>query len=113
MLTPETLPRHELIGLHVRVAAAANPDLVGIAGRVVGETTQMLRIEVGSRVTHVPKQASILEFGPIDEAAADRKEAGTASKPAGEDAAYVTVDGARLLSHPALRTETTGDSKWR
>jgi ribonuclease P protein subunit POP4 len=30
-----------------------------------------------------------------------------------EGATYVTVDGARLLSRPARRTETTGDSKWR
>ena len=43
-------------------------------------------------------------------------EADTESAPATEDcegATYVTVDGARLLSRPARRTETTGDSKWR
>jgi len=30
-----------------------------------------------------------------------------------EDGVYVTVDGSRLLSRPADRTQRTGDSKWR
>ncbi|MGQ4556783.1 ribonuclease P protein subunit [Halobellus sp. GM3] len=30
-----------------------------------------------------------------------------------EGAAYVTVDGTRLLSRPALRTEKAGDTLWR
>jgi RNase P/RNase MRP subunit p29 len=44
-LTPETLTRHELTGLYVAVADAANPDLIGIDGRVIAETMQTLRIE--------------------------------------------------------------------
>ena len=147
-LTPETLPKHELIGLRVRVAAADNPDLVGIEGRVVGETMRTLRIESAesvergstrtegrtpsgsderdARVKQVPKQGTTFEFAITDESAASEKEAGTASKRGSETAgvrsgqsgpcegaAYVTVDGRRLLSRPALRTETNGDSKWR
>jgi ribonuclease P protein subunit POP4 len=147
-LTPETLPRHELAGLRVRVADAANPDLVGISGRVVTETTGTLRVRgrdaAGEgRVWQVPKAGTVLEFEIpcTDEAAGsgrdtpdgvpgptrDGREApGTASErpwetagqSAGvsggrEGAAYVTVDGTRLLSRPALRTENAGDSTWR
>jgi ribonuclease P protein subunit POP4 len=110
-LTPETLPRHELIGLPVRVAAASNPDLVGIAGEVVMETTRTLsvegeagsaserRTESGSgvdRVLQVPKADATFEFDIP-----------------GGDTRVVTVEGERLCSRPARRTERTGDSKWR
>nr|WP_217639175.1 ribonuclease P protein component 1 [Haloarchaeobius iranensis] len=123
-LTPETLPRHELNGHWVTVVDATNPDLVGIAGRVVVETTNTLHVdpapagsaEGDTRVRQVPKRGTTFEFRLTDETADPAKGSGTASEPdhpTGEDAAHVTVDGARLLSRPALRTETTGDSKWR
>jgi len=133
-LTPETLPRHELAGLHVRVVDASNPDLVGVAGRVVRETANTLVVEPGasgaSGTKTVPKRGTTFEFALTDEAAPDREAGGTASKrseettgtdgesAAGqscdcEGAAYVTVDGARLLSRPARRTETGGAPTWR
>lgn len=163
-LTPETLTRHELNGLSVRVVDAGNPDLVGIAGRVVIETMQTLHIDDGNRVRQVPKRGATLEFAltagepefidggypsmnqsRTDEAAGRRKASGSTfkreSETAGilpgqsgstrkgspevderssssrsgdcEDVVYVTVDGARLLSRPAHRTENAGDSKWR
>jgi ribonuclease P protein subunit POP4 len=117
-LTPETLARHELNGLPVRVVSADNPDLVGIGGRVVRETTGTLSIREGSRVRRVPKSGTVFEFRLTDEAATAREGVGIASEPRGEgraggDATHVTVDGDRLLSRPARRTETTGDSKWR
>ena len=118
-LTPETVTRHELAGLPVRVVAADNPDLVGIEGRVVGETMRTLRVATGaSRAKVVPKAGTTFEFALMDEAAVDREAAGSASErrslcEGSEGAGYVTVDGATLLSRPALRTETVGDSKWR
>ncbi|ELZ93994.1 ribonuclease P subunit P29 [Haloferax mucosum ATCC BAA-1512] len=141
-LTPETLTRHELNGLHVEVVDAANADLVGIAGRIVVETMHTLMVDDGSRVRQVPKRGATFEFEipRTDEAADATKASGTTSKlrsdtTGGFDAsqsgrhadsssaashsgncegvAYVTVDGAQLLSRPALRTETIGDSKWR
>jgi len=120
-LTPETLPRHELVGLHVEVVSASNPDLVGIAGDVVTETTQTLgieRAEDGSadgasghrprarsrsqtggnaRVSHVPKADATFEF----------------ALPRGDTVEVVTVEGEKLVARPARRTEQTGDSKWR
>ncbi|MFA9417777.1 ribonuclease P protein component 1 [Natrinema sp. HArc-T2] len=147
-LTPETLPRHELNGLPVRVVESDDASRVGLEGRVVIETTNTLSIEVRtdgeSRVVMVPKSGSTFEFAITDDAADYRrgdldvfpdevresaKESGTASKladtqpagveqstpvdGAGEDVAYVTVDGSRLLSRPARRTETNGDSPWQ
>ncbi|USZ67591.1 ribonuclease P protein component 1 [Halorussus salilacus] len=140
-LTPETLTRHELNGLAVRVVDAANPDLVGIEGRVVAETQGTLSVASADRVRQVQKQGSTFEFALTDEAAVLREEAGTASERASETAgvrsgqsgasgerrspdsgeyprdcegvAYVTVDGARLLSRPELRTEKAGESRWQ
>lgn len=155
-LTPETLPRHELNGLPVRVVESDDSSRVGLEGRVVIETTKTLSIEVRtdgeSRVVMVPKSGSTFEFAITDDAAEDAKSSGTASKlantepaggaedrssptadraggdaagyrddgptrdqrrAAGEDVAYVTVDGSRLLSRPARRTETSGDSPWQ
>jgi ribonuclease P protein subunit POP4 len=139
-LTPETLPKHELVGLHVRVVESTDPGRVGIEGTVVRETMQTLAIGGDSGVRQVPKRGSTFEFA-IDEAAADREAAGTAYEPddcggaadeaatssgeaadaasprasghAGEDVAYVTVDGEALCSRPARRTENGVDSKWR
>ena len=125
-LTPETLTRHELVGLHVRVVESTNPDAVGIGGRVVGETMGTLSVE-GDRVWQLPKQGTTFEFAlpRTDEAAGAEKASGTASELPSETAsrtgqsegcegvAYVTVDGARLLSRPALRTEKAGVSTWR
>jgi ribonuclease P protein subunit POP4 len=165
-LTPETLIRHELNGLFTEVVDAANPDLVGVAGRVVVETANTLHLDDGARVRQVPKEGTTFEFrlsdvtaehedsgrsgdAPTvagasrehthehtDEAAGAEKAPGTTPKPvsqstepatdtdstdeveaarteAGEDVAYVTVDGTRLLSRPALRTENAGESTWR
>jgi ribonuclease P protein subunit POP4 len=93
-LTPETLPRHELVGLDARVVTASNAALVGIEGVVVAETTRTLAIEGSGRVSHVPKAAATFEF----EIPGDGR---------------VTVAGGRLEARPARRTEHTGDSKWR
>lgn len=130
-LSPETLPRHELVGLHVRVVESTDPNRVGIEGRVVRETMQTLEIAGASGERVVPKAGSTFEFrlgepdsesrtDTTDEAAVGRKVAGTASEPvsgethtAGDGVAYVTVDGTKLLSRPALRTETGVDSKWQ
>jgi ribonuclease P protein subunit POP4 len=93
-LTPETLARHELVGLDVEVVAASNPDAIGISGAVVMETTQLLTIEGDTRVWHVPKADATFAF----------------DLPAGET---VRVDGERLVARPARRTANAGDSKWR
>jgi len=99
-LTPETLSRHELVGLDARVRAGSNPDLLGIEGTVVAETTNTLGIggadpsAGANRVATVPKAGTTFEF----------------TLASGE---HVTVEGRRLVARPARRTEKSGDSKWR
>ena len=93
-LTPETLVRHELVGLDVEVVDAANADTVGISGSVVMETTEMLTIERADRVWHVPKDDATFVF-TLD------------------DGQRVRVEGERLVARPARRTANAGDSKWR
>jgi len=92
-LTPETLTRHELVGLDVEVVAASNPDAIGISGRVVMETTQLLTVERDTRVWHVPKEGATFAFDI--------------------DGQTVRVEGERLVDRPARRTANAGDSKWR
>ena len=150
-LTPETLTRHELRGLPVRVVAAASDAHVGLAGVVVSESMRTLTVRTPRGDKRVPKEGTTFRFvlstqesgdgvgrrhsRPVDEAAGDRETPGSAfelpsSEPhtlaaghgqhetAGgdpgqsdgcEDAVSVTVDGARLLSRPAFRTERAGD----
>ncbi|MFB6182952.1 MAG: ribonuclease P protein component 1 [Haloarculaceae archaeon] len=99
-LTPETLPRHELVGLDATVVADADPGRVGIEGTVVTETTRTLGIEGAGRVWHVPKAEATFAF--------DLPVSGR-----GDGPRRVTVDGTRLVARPARRTEHRGDSKWR
>ncbi|MGZ0746652.1 ribonuclease P protein component 1 [Haloparvum sp. AD34] len=156
MITPDTLPRHELIGLPVRVADATSADYVGIEGRVVRESQRTITVRTQSGDKRVPKAGTTFEFAipdadsvntATDEAADSAKESGStfelgsetagvrpcksgpsssndtaangaatdeASRSLGEceDVVYVTVDGDRLLSRPAERTER-GVYTWR
>ena len=93
-ITPETVARHELVGLEAHVAASPNPDLVSTRGTVVSETTNTLELEGADRTRRVPKDAACFEF----------------TLPSGS---VVTVDGDRLVARPARRTEQRGDSPWR
>ena len=99
-MTPESLVRHELAGLDVEVAESPNPDLVGVAGRVVDETTNTLLVATGEEegVKRVPKAAATFRFRLDDEAG---------------DATRVVVDGDRLVARPARRTETKRGSLWQ
>jgi len=132
--SPETILRHELCGLHVRVVESRERSQVGIEGTVVSETTNTLVVATGAGAKRVPKAGRRFEFRLVDEAAAGgrttsdrasagrrsaRKTAGTPSEPsacgcaAGEGEAYVTVDGETLLSRPARRSENGVDTQWR
>ena len=93
-VTPETVARHELVGLEATVTESTNPDLAGASGRVVSETTNTLELEDRDRTRTVPKDAARFEF----------------TLPGGS---VVTVDGDRLVARPARRTEQRGDSPWR
>ena len=44
-ITPENLPKHELIGLEAKVLESTDKSLKGIEGEVINETQSILRIE--------------------------------------------------------------------
>jgi ribonuclease P protein subunit POP4 len=129
--TPESLVRHELVGLSVRVTAADNDDLVGLTGEVVAETTQMLGIETdsgrpadrpqasgadGDRVSHVPKDGTTFAFTLPGEADSASTRAGSSAHRVERDPRTeedVSVEGRRLVARPARRTENTGAHTWR
>lgn len=44
-ITPENLPRHELIGLHTEIIESTDKSQTGIEGEVLDETQNLLNIE--------------------------------------------------------------------
>ena len=87
MISPDTLVRHELVGLPVRVADADSDAHVGIAGRVLDETFGTLVVRTASGDKRVPKSGATFEFGVVetptartDEAAGDGQSPGSASQ---------------------------------
>ncbi len=92
-VTAQTVARHELVGLEATVTEATNPDLAGTSGRVVSETANTLVLD-DERERTVPKDVAQFAF----------------TLPDGSE---VAVDGAKLVSRPARRTELRGDSTWR
>ena len=66
MITPINLIRHELIGLEVIVSASLNPLSVGIQGRVVDETQQILTIKTKKGDKKILKRISTFVFNLED-----------------------------------------------
>ena len=130
-VTPQTLVRHELIGLAVEVTGATDPTQVGTAGRLVDETQQTVTIATAAGDRQVPKAGTQLRvalptsgpadrrLAPMDEAAGDGNTPGIAADRSSATSAdreavtHVTVDGDRLLSRPADRIRNTGVPGWQ
>ncbi|MFB6253486.1 MAG: ribonuclease P protein component 1 [Halobacteriaceae archaeon] len=118
-LTPATLPRHELVGLHVSIQDANDSSYVEIAGEIIGETQQMLQIETDAGVKQVPKQGTVFEFtmpqsprGLNDDVTVEQYPKTTKSRTDGNNVSVI-VEGSRLLSRPTLRSEQGDDLLWR
>jgi len=62
MITPKNIFRHELIGLHVKVASSTHEGFIGIEGKVVDETKNTIRIETDKDEKIVPKGAATFHF---------------------------------------------------
>lgn len=90
--TAETLPRHELIGLHAEVADATDPGRTGVAGRVIDETRNTLVIETDDGDTQVPKAECEFVFRVED--------------------LKVRVDGNLLTGRPEERISKRLPGKW-
>jgi len=61
-LTPESLARHELIGLEVRVEDSSNTGQIGLSGQVIDETRNTLLLETNGRVLRLAKKDTSLVF---------------------------------------------------
>ncbi len=63
MRTPENIVRHELIGLKAEVVESSNPKNIGISGRVVDETRNMLILEkADGRKARLVKEENVFVF---------------------------------------------------
>jgi ribonuclease P protein subunit POP4 len=85
MITPQNILFHELIGLDVTVVYASSPSLVGIAGLIIDETRNTVRIKTKSGLKMVGKKEVILRT----------------RLPEGK---VVDLDGSALLMAPEKRT---------
>ncbi|MBC5793183.1 MAG: ribonuclease P protein component 1 [Nanohaloarchaea archaeon] len=88
-ITPENLPRHELIGLECEVVEAKDENLIGLKGEVLDETQSLLRI--GD--TKVEKKICTFEF----------------ELPSGEK---VELDGKLIDKRPEERVGMKLPGKW-
>lgn len=63
MITPENLVRHELIGLKIRIFSDSDKKLIGLSGKVIDETRNMLVIETtAGKEISVAKETGIFSF---------------------------------------------------
>jgi ribonuclease P protein subunit POP4 len=62
MITEKNLVRHELIGLEVEIRKSTNKSQIGIKGRVVDETYNMLVIETENGEKKVEKKSCVFVF---------------------------------------------------
>ena len=62
MKVKASIVQHEFIGLMTTVVKSSNPDVVGIAGRVVDETRNTLTILHNGKRRVVIKDTSIFDF---------------------------------------------------
>jgi ribonuclease P protein subunit POP4 len=61
-LHPESLARHELIGLEVLVEDSFDPGLIGLSGQVVDETRNTFLLETERGLQRIPKSNTSLIF---------------------------------------------------
>jgi ribonuclease P protein subunit POP4 len=56
------LPRHDIIGLYVKIIDSKNKELVGLEGKVINETMNTLEIERDKKVRKIIKSQAIFEI---------------------------------------------------
>lgn len=85
MINKRNLTQHELIGFEVEVVEASHRGYVGLKGKVIDETKNMLVIESNEKEKKIPKLNTVFKFKISQE----EKE--------------VTVRGSNLLFRPEDR----------
>ena len=61
-LNPESLARHELIGLKMLVETSSNRSQIGLSGQVVDETRNTFLLETEAKVLRLAKKNTSLIF---------------------------------------------------
>jgi ribonuclease P protein subunit POP4 len=61
-LNPESLVRHELIGLKMLVETSSNRSQIGLSGQVVDETRNTFLLEMKAKVLRLAKRNTSLIF---------------------------------------------------
>ncbi len=84
-ITPQNIIRHELIGLRVKITKSRDANKIGIEGKVIDETMQLIKIRKSDgKEVMVPKKECVFMF----------------TLPSGEK---VEVNGKLLYGRPADR----------
>lgn len=83
-ITPNNIIHNELFGLYVSVEKSTSNSVLGLSGKIIDESRNMLMIETTNGVKKLPKSSSTFKF----------------ALPSGEN---VTVDGRLLVSRPEDR----------
>jgi ribonuclease P protein subunit POP4 len=66
MISCQNVIRHELIGLDVLVAGAANPFQKGVSGHIIDETRNLIAIQTQAGIKKIPKYGSTFRLGLPD-----------------------------------------------
>ncbi len=116
-LTPHNIIHHELIGLDTRVVDSTNSSLVGIEGRIVNETRNILKIDTGVQEKNVPKSCSSFMFTIPSLMSPSKKDEYPGAHQTYDGKRYLPlttrVDGKLLLSQPENRIQTKFRKKFR
>lgn len=100
-LTPHNIIHHEIIGLDTKVADSTNKSLIGIEGRIVDETKNILTVQTDVQEKKIPKSCSSFIF----------------TIPSVEGKRYlpltIKVNGRLLLLQPENRIQTKFKKKFR
>ncbi|MHA2353574.1 MAG: ribonuclease P protein component 1 [Candidatus Thorarchaeota archaeon] len=92
-ITPESLTRHELIGLEAHVVGSTDPGHVCRRGSVVDESREMIHISTENGNIMVPKISCVFDF----------------KLPNGT---VVRVDGRKLRGTPENRIKKRQSRRW-
>jgi len=86
-ITPQSILRHELIGLKVTVSRSKDPNFQGLRGTITDETKNMLVLFGHGKKLRIPKNIATFRLSL-------------------QDGRIVDVDGSRLVARPENRLKT-------
>jgi ribonuclease P protein subunit POP4 len=62
MITPDTISRHEFIGLNTQIVNSSNQQVVGLNGTIINETKSMFTINTKKGIKNIPKSTNDWKF---------------------------------------------------